>query len=155
MRGGRRDLVRLDKGRPWTIFGESRCITKRSWSQSRAPCRSSWAEWGACLNWGSRRDSILKEGRASTGSAGDGFSRDESILLSGRSLADGTAPFFRAIRIDGCRADSTNVMRAIPWLFRGAFARRILGVFVHDIREGSTKGVEGVAVGGLSSGRLG
>ena len=50
----------------------------------------------------------------------------------------------------GCSARSAATS-AVPWLFRGAFARGTLGIFVHDVGEGSTKSIEGIAGSGLSS----
>ncbi len=52
--------------------------------------------------------------------------------------------------MNGCSARSTATS-AIPGLFRGGFARVILGVFVHDVGEGSTKSIERVAGCGFPS----
>ncbi len=49
------------------------------------------------------------------------------------------------------RSARSTATSAIPWLLRGAFARGIHGVFVHDVCEGSTKSIEGIASGGLPS----
>jgi hypothetical protein len=147
----------LDKSGPWTILGKGRPIIEWSWSQRRSPRRNSGAEWGgrSGLDSRSRRGNrIFEEGGASARSASDGFSGRESVLLRERSFANGTTPIVGAIRVRRCGADCTRDMRAIPWLFCSTFTRRVLGIFVHDVRERSTKGVERITGSRLSRGRL-
>ena len=46
-------------------------------------------------------------------------------------------------------------MCTVSWFLRRAFARGIFGIFVHDVRERSTEGVEGIAGGGPSGRKRG